>query len=100
MWCSRPARRRLGTAASLRATASARHAHRPVCVCAAALITVALIIFMVQNTDTVQVTFLGLTGSTSLALMLLIAAVCGTLLTLTLGSARILQLRHAVRTRH
>jgi uncharacterized integral membrane protein len=69
-------------------------------VCAAALITVALIIFMVQNTHTVQVTFLGLTGSTSLALMLLIAAVGGILLTLILGSARILQLRHAVRRRH
>ena len=69
-------------------------------VCAAALITVALIIFMVQNTHTVQVTFLGLTGSTSLALMLLIAAVGGILLTLILGSARILQLRHEVRRRH
>jgi putative membrane protein len=68
-------------------------------VCAAALITVALIIFMIQNTHTVQVTFLGLTGNTSLALMLLIAAVGGILLTLILGSARILQLRHTVRTR-
>ena len=68
-------------------------------VCAAALITVALIIFMVQNTRTVQVTFLGLTGTTSLALMLLIAAVGGILLTLVLGSARILQLRRAVRSR-
>jgi uncharacterized integral membrane protein len=68
-------------------------------VCAAALITVALIIFMVQNTHTVQVTFLGMTGSTSLALMLLIAAVGGILLTLILGSARIVQLRHAVRKR-
>jgi putative membrane protein len=67
--------------------------------CAAALITVALIIFMVQNTHTVQVTFLGMTGSTSLALMLLIAAVGGILLTLILGSARIVQLRHAVRKR-
>jgi uncharacterized integral membrane protein len=67
--------------------------------CAAALIAVALIIFLVQNTGTVQVTFLGLTGSTSLALMLLIAAVGGMLLTLVLGSVRILQLRHTVRTR-
>jgi uncharacterized integral membrane protein len=64
--------------------------------CAAALITVALIVFMIQNAHTVQVTFLGLTGSTSLALMLLIAAVGGIQLTLILGSARILQLRHAV----
>jgi uncharacterized integral membrane protein len=68
-------------------------------VCAAALIIVALIIFMIQNTHTVQVTFLGLTGSTSLALMLLIAAIGGILLTLILGSARIFQLRHTVRRR-
>lgn len=40
-----------------------------------------------------------MTGSTSLALMLLIAAVGGILLTLVLGSARILQLRRAVRAR-
>jgi uncharacterized integral membrane protein len=68
-------------------------------VCAAALITVALIIFMIQNTRTVQVNFLGMTGSTSLALMLLIAAVGGILLTLLVGSVRIIQLRHAVRRR-
>jgi uncharacterized integral membrane protein len=70
-----------------------------VAACVAALITVALIIFMIQNTHTVTVNFLGMTGSTSLALMLLIAAVGGILLTLLLGSARIIQLRHAVRRR-
>jgi putative membrane protein len=74
-----------------------RTGHTWVAACAAALITVALIIFMLQNTHTVQVNFLGLTGSTSLSLMLLIAAVGGILLTLILGSARILQLRRAVR---
>ncbi|HEY4631493.1 MAG TPA: hypothetical protein VIG96_09340, partial [Blastococcus sp.] len=60
----------MGTVASFRATASARQRTGRVWggVCAAALIMVALIIFMVQNTHTVQVTFLGLTGSTSLAL--------------------------------
>jgi uncharacterized integral membrane protein len=58
---------------------------------------VALIIFRIQNTHTVQVSFLGMIGSTSLALMLFIAAVGGILLTLILGSARILQLRHEVR---
>jgi uncharacterized integral membrane protein len=70
-----------------------------VAACAAALITVALIIFMIQNTHPVQVAFLGMTGTTSLAVMLLIAAVGGILLTLILGSARILQLRRAVRGR-
>jgi uncharacterized integral membrane protein len=88
------------TAQPLRRVRGTRTGRVWVGVCAAALITVALIIFMVQNTHTVQVTFLGLTGSTSLALMLLIAAVGGILLTLILGSARILQLRRAVRRRH
>ena len=41
----------------------------------------------------------GMTGSTAPALMLLIAAVGGILFTLILGSARILQLRRAVRAR-
>jgi putative membrane protein len=70
-----------------------------VAACAATLLAVALIIFMIQNTRTVEVTFLGMTGRTSLAIMLLIAAVGGILLTLVLGSARILQLRRAVRRR-
>jgi uncharacterized integral membrane protein len=71
-----------------------------VTVCAAALLTVALIIFLVQNTRTVRVHFLGLAGSTSLALMLLIAAVGGVLLTLVIGSIRILQLRRTLRKRN
>jgi uncharacterized integral membrane protein len=68
--------------------------------CTAAVIAVALIIFMLQNTIPVQVTFLWMTATTSLALMLLIAAVGGIVLTLILGSARIIQLRHAVRKRN
>ena len=68
-----------------------------VAVCAAALLAVALIVFMLQNTHTVEVNFLGMTGSTSLALMLLIAAVGAVLLTLIVGSVRIVQLRRAVR---
>ncbi|GAA3178642.1 hypothetical protein GCM10010531_35660 [Blastococcus jejuensis] len=70
-----------------------------VTVCVGALLAVALIVFMVQNTQTVEVTFLGMTGSTSLALMLLIAAVGGVLVTLILGSARIIQLRHQAHKR-
>jgi putative membrane protein len=66
-------------------------------VCAAAVIAIALIVFMVQNTGVVEVSFLWMSTSTSLALMLLIAAVGGILLTLVLGTARITQLRHLVR---
>lgn len=76
-----------------------------VAVCAATLIAVALIVFLVQNTRTVEISFLGMTTSTSLALALLIAAVGGILLTLILGTARITQLRrhlrkHPQQTRH
>jgi uncharacterized integral membrane protein len=58
-----------------------------------------LIIFLVQNTHQVQVDFLGMSTSTSLALMLLIAAVGGILVTVVLGTARIVQLRQIIRRR-
>lgn len=70
-----------------------------VAVCAATLIAVALIVFLVQNTRTVEISFLGMTTSTSLALALLIAAVGAALLTLILGTARITQLRRNLRKR-
>ena len=70
-------------------------------ICAAVVISIALIVFMAQNTGSVQISFLGMTASTSLALALLIAAVGGILLTLVVGTARITQLRRAVRrSRH
>jgi uncharacterized integral membrane protein len=66
-------------------------------VCAAAIIAVALIIFAVQNTRSVEISFLGMTTNTPLALALLIGAIGGVLLTLVLGTARITQLRRQVR---
>jgi putative membrane protein len=66
-------------------------------VCAAAVIAVALIVFMVQNTRSVEISFLWMAASTSLAVALLIAAVGGILLTLVVGTARITQLRRVVR---
>ena len=68
-------------------------------VCAAVVIVVMLIVFMAQNTRSVQVNFLGMTANTALALALLIAAVGGSLLTLVVGTARITQLRRVVRAR-
>ena len=68
-------------------------------VSAGALVAILLIIFMVQNTHQVQVDFLGMSTSTSLALMLLIAAVGGILLTVIVGTARIVQLRRIIRGR-
>jgi uncharacterized integral membrane protein len=66
---------------------------------AAALITVALIVFLAQNTRTTEISFLWMTARTSLAVALLIAAVGSVLITLILGTARITQLRRLARSR-
>jgi uncharacterized integral membrane protein len=64
---------------------------------AAVLIAVVLIIFAVQNTRGVEISFLWMTTSTPLALALLIGAVGGTVLTLVLSTARITRLRREIR---
>ncbi|BEL01858.1 hypothetical protein Q0Z83_000490 [Actinoplanes sichuanensis] len=69
-------------------------------VCSAALLCVVLIIFMAQNTRSVEVTFLWTHTSLPLALALLIAAVGATILAVVIGTARIAQLRHLYRRGH
>jgi uncharacterized integral membrane protein len=64
-----------------------------IAICAIALAVVALIIFMMQNTGNVEVTFLWMHGTLPLALALLIASVGATMLALIVGTARITQLR-------
>lgn len=66
---------------------------------AAAIVAILLIIVLVQNTHQVEISFLWMSTSTSLALMLLIAAVGGVLITAVLGTARIVQLRRIIRER-
>jgi uncharacterized integral membrane protein len=56
-----------------------------------------LIIFIAQNTQTVQVAFLGWDGEAPLSVTLLIAAAAGLILATAAGSLRILQLRRRVR---
>lgn len=63
----------------------------------AALLAVLLIIFLVQNTRSTEISFLWMTASTPLAVALLIAAVGSVLLTVILGTARIAQLRRRIR---
>lgn len=63
----------------------------------AAVLTIALIIFLAQNTRSTEVNFLWMTASTPLAVALLIAAAGSVLLTLILGTARIAQLRRLIR---
>jgi len=64
---------------------------------AAAVLAVLLIVFLVQNTRSTEISFLWMTANTPLAVALLIAAVGSVFLTLILGTARIAQLRRLVR---
>lgn len=65
--------------------------------CLAATVLVVLIVFMLQNTGNVEVSFLWLQGSLPLAIALLIAAVGAALLTMAVAVARITQLRRRIR---
>jgi uncharacterized integral membrane protein len=56
-----------------------------------------LVIFIAQNTQKVQVSFLGWDGRAPLAVSLLVASLVGILLAVVAGSLRILQLRRRVR---
>ncbi|GAA0451532.1 hypothetical protein Aca07nite_56090 [Actinoplanes capillaceus] len=62
-------------------------------VCAAALLSVVLIVFIGQHTRSVQVNFLGMSGSLPLALALLVAAVGAAILITVVGAVRVAQLR-------
>jgi len=63
-------------------------------ICFGAVVLLLLLVFMLQNTQPVDVSFLGWTGTAPLALTLLIAALGAAAVTLVLGSVRIGQLRH------
>jgi uncharacterized integral membrane protein len=65
--------------------------------CLAAVVLAVLIVFMLQNTGSVEVSFLWLHGSLPLAIALLIAGVGASLLTMIVGVARITQLRRRIR---
>jgi uncharacterized integral membrane protein len=56
-----------------------------------------LVIFIAQNTQDVQVSFLGWDGQAPLAVSLLVASLVGILVAVVAGSLRILQLRRRVR---
>ncbi|GAA4732233.1 lipopolysaccharide assembly protein LapA domain-containing protein [Phytohabitans rumicis] len=66
-------------------------------ICVAALLFLVLIVFMLQNPGSVEVSFLWMDGSLPLALALLIAGVGAAILTMVVGAARITQLRRQSR---
>ncbi len=59
-----------------------------------------LAVFVLQNTQAVEITFLAWTGTAPLAAALLIAAAAGLALATLAGSLRILQLRRRVKRTH
>lgn len=63
----------------------------------AVVLLVLLIIFIAENSRSVTVSFLGAHGHISLALAMLIAVAAGIVITLLIGSARIVQLSLEVR---
>jgi uncharacterized integral membrane protein len=58
---------------------------------------VLLLIFIAQNSRTVDISYLGAHGHFSLGVAMLLAAVCGALLVIFAGTARIMQLRATAR---
>ena len=79
--------------AETRAASRTRLSTAWVSIWTATAVFIALIVFMLQNTRSVEVSFLWLHGTLPLALALLIAAAGAVLLTLIFGTARITQLR-------
>lgn len=62
-----------------------------------ALVLLFLLIFILQNGKTVDVTYFGAHGHVPLGVALLLSAVCGVLLIILAGAARISQLRAVAR---
>jgi uncharacterized integral membrane protein len=65
----------------------------------ALILLVVILVFIFQNLDSVKISFFSASGSFPLALIVLLAAVFGSVIVLCLGSIRILQLRRTVRHR-
>ncbi len=66
-------------------------------ICVGVLLAVLLVIFLLQNRQRVQVSFLWLSGTLPLAIALFVAGVGAALLTVVVGAARIAQLRRQSR---
>jgi uncharacterized integral membrane protein len=65
----------------------------------ALILLVVILVFIFQNLHSVKISFFTASGSFPLALIVLLAAVVGSVIVLCLGSIRILQLRRTVRHR-
>ncbi len=57
------------------------------------LILLLLLIFILQNSSSIKIHYFGATGTVGFGVAMLLSAVAGSILTLLIGSARILQLK-------
>jgi uncharacterized integral membrane protein len=68
-----------------------------VALAALVVVLILLVVFIAQNTQQVEVSFLGWNGHPPLSVALLVAAVGGATLAIIVGTLRILQVRRRVR---
>ena len=61
------------------------------------VVLIVLLVFIMQNTDSTTIHFLTWEWNLPVGVAILLAAVCGGLLTVAVGSARIVQLRRAAK---
>jgi uncharacterized integral membrane protein len=61
------------------------------------VILILLLVFILQNTDSTTIHFFGWEWNLPVGVAILLAAVCGGLLTVAVGTARIVQLRRAAK---
>jgi uncharacterized integral membrane protein len=66
---------------------------------AGAIVLILLLVFILENTASVRISFFGASGHLALGVALLFAAIGGALLSGIVGAARILQLRRHVKRR-
>lgn len=66
---------------------------------AGAIVLIVLLVFILENTQSVKISFFGASGHLPLGVALLLAAIGGGLLVGVVGTARIVQLRRHVRRR-
>src|SRR5579884_1690154 len=63
------------------------------------LVLLLLMIFILQNSLSVRIHFLALHATLSFGVAILLAAIAGSILTLLVGTARIIQLKHFDKTK-
>jgi uncharacterized integral membrane protein len=64
------------------------------------LTLIVLLVFIAQNLHTTTVHFLGWTWNAPVGIAFLVAAICGSLITVMTGAARMVQLRRAAKKSH